>query len=379
MHGRVSEQQHCLKILHVFPNFRMGGAQMRFAILAQLLSEDMAHTVVAIDGDYSARALVPAEANVSYVNISRRSLIFARLKSYRRYLRTLVPDILITYNWGAIEWAMVNFFVRVPHIHIEDGFGPEEAHRQLLRRVWMRRLSLRRSVIVVPSRSLYEIAARKWKMTGYDVRYIANGVTSRDVNCASHSNIDLFLPKNLPRIVWAGAFRPEKNPLRLLRAFALLRGKAVLVLIGDGPERSVVEQEAARLALAPHILFLGNRADARDIIMQCDIMALSSDTEQMPFVILEAMDAGLAIASVDVGDICEMVASENRPFIVHSNAHALSQAMERLATDPLLRDKVGQANRLRLRARYGSQTMAAQYRYLFHSVAKPQPARSSHV
>jgi glycosyltransferase involved in cell wall biosynthesis len=303
----------------------------------------------------------------------------ARLISYRRYLRTLAPDILVTYNWGAIEWAMVNFFVRVPHIHIEDGFGPEEAARQLLRRVWMRRLLLRRSVIVVPSQSLREIAASKWKMSGYDVRYIPNGVTSRDADRAPHSNIDLFLPTNLPKIVWAGAFRPEKNPLRLLQAFAPLRGKAVLVLLGDGPERAFIEQEAARLSLMPHILFLGNRADARDIIMQCDIMALSSDTEQMPFAILEAMDAGLAIASVDVGDICEMVAPENRPFIVHNNAHALSQAMERLAADPPLRAKVGEANRLRLRSRYSSQAMAAQYHNLFHSVANSGAVRSPHV
>jgi glycosyltransferase involved in cell wall biosynthesis len=352
---------------------------MRFAILAQQLSEDIAHTVVAIDGDTSARILVPAKANVSYGSVPRRRWMPARLKSYRRYLRTLAPDILVTYNWGAIEWAMVNFLVRIPHIHMEDGFGPEEVNHQLLRRVWMRRLILRRSAIVVPSQSLREIAASQWKMSGYDVRYIPNGVTSRDADRAFHSNIDLFLPTNLPKIVWAGAFRPEKNPLRLLQAFAPLRGKAVLVLLGDGPQRAFIEQEAARLSLVPHILFLGNRTDARDIIMQCDIMALSSDTEQMPFAILEAMDAGLAIASVDVGDICEMVAPENRPFIVNNNAHALSQAMERLATDLPLRTRVGEANRQRLRARYSSQAMAAQYHNLFHSVVNSHAARSPHV
>ena len=379
MHGRGPERRHYLKILHVFPNFRTGGAQMRFAILAQMLNEDIAHTVVAIDGDTSAKILVPAKANVSYGSVPKRRLMPARLRSYRRYLRTLAPDILVTYNWGAIEWAMVNFFVRIPHIHIEDGFGPEEANRQLLRRVWARRLLLRRSAVVVPSQSLREIAASKWKMSGYDVRYIPNGVASRDADRASHSNIDFFLPTNLPKIVWAGAFRPEKNPLRLLQAFAPLRGKAVLILLGDGPQRAFIEQEAARLSLVPHILFLGNRADARDIIMQCDIMALSSDTEQMPFAILEAMDAGLAIASVDVGDICEMVAPENRPFIVHKNSHALSLAMEQLAADSPLRAKVGKANRQRLRARYSSQAMAAQYHSLFQSMANPNSARSSHV
>jgi len=368
-----------MKILHVFPNFRTGGAQMRFAILAGLLSEDIAHTVVAIDGDTSARMLVPAEANVSYGKVPRHRRILGRLKSYRRYLRNMTPDILVTYNWGAIEWAIANLFVRVPHIHMEDGFGPEEANRQLLRRIWLRRRLLRRSVIVVPSQSLRELAAAKWKMSGYDIRYIPNGVTPRDADLDEHSNIDFFLPKNLPRIVWAGAFRPEKNPLRLLHAFAPLRGKAVLILIGDGPQRALVEREAARLSLVPHVLFLGSRADARDIIMQCDIMALASDTEQMPFAVLEAMDAGLAVASVDVGDICEMVAPENRSFIVPNNTDALSQAMARLAADEPLRIRIGEANRHRLRARYGSQAMAAQYDQLFHSVAYAHTGRGSHV
>jgi glycosyltransferase involved in cell wall biosynthesis len=53
--------------------------------------------------------------------------------------------------------------------------------------------------------------------------------------------------------------------------------------------------------------------------------------------------------------------------------------MERLATDLPLRMKVGEANRQRLRARYSSQAMAAQYHNLFYSVANSHAARSSHV
>src|SRR5690242_431461 len=114
--GRTLRQ---LKILHVFPNFRVGGSQVRFAMLADVLGPDMAHTVIAIDGDYAARAIVPASARVAYAAAPTAGSLTARIMAYRNYLRVFRPDILITYNWGAIEWSLANLFLRIPHIHME--------------------------------------------------------------------------------------------------------------------------------------------------------------------------------------------------------------------------------------------------------------------
>jgi glycosyltransferase involved in cell wall biosynthesis len=138
--------------------------------------------------------------------------------------------------------------------------------------------------------------------------------------------------------------------------------------------------EAERLSLLPCIRLLGHRIDARDIVMQCDILALSSDTEQMPFAILEAMAAGLAVASVDVGDVRQMVAAENRPFIVPPCENALGAALRELSADPALRARIGRANRLRLRERYDARTMASRYADLFHTVAMADECeRPAHV
>ena len=64
------------------------------------------------------------------------------LLAARSVLGRLRPDLLLTYNWGAIEWAIANRLPRLPHLHMEDGFGPEERDRQLPRRVLARRLLL---------------------------------------------------------------------------------------------------------------------------------------------------------------------------------------------------------------------------------------------
>src|SRR5205814_6945327 len=95
---------------------------------------------------------IPVQAGNSWRN----------LKLFTQTLRRLQPDLLVTSNWGSIEWAIANWAAWIPHLHIEDGFSGEEAERQFPRRVWARRLTLRSSTVVVPSRTLYKIARETW-------------------------------------------------------------------------------------------------------------------------------------------------------------------------------------------------------------------------
>ena len=48
------------------------------------------------------------------------------LRRFRAALRDIAPDLLVTSNWGSIEWAVARIATGVPHLHMEDGFGPEE-------------------------------------------------------------------------------------------------------------------------------------------------------------------------------------------------------------------------------------------------------------
>ncbi|HKP79598.1 MAG TPA: glycosyltransferase family 4 protein [Phenylobacterium sp.] len=176
-------------------------------------------------------------------------------------------------------------------------------------------------------------------------------------------------------IVWAGALRREKNPLRLLRAFAPLKDRAVLLLVGDGPERSAVLEEAAGLKLGRHLHLLGRRTDTRDIIARSQVLVLSSDTEQMPFVVLEAMEAGLPVVATDVGDIWDMVAGPNREFIVPLGERALSEALDTLVRNPALRVRIGRANRMRQRDLYTLPQMVDAYSAVFEGMSTSVRAR----
>jgi glycosyltransferase involved in cell wall biosynthesis len=356
-----------LRLLHVFTRFDTGGAQVRFVTLAGELAGRLSHAVVALSGDYQAASLVPPHVDIRYLDPPPPAPFHRRLLAYRRLLRREQPDVLLTYNWGCIEVALARLGSGAPHLHLEDGFGPDEAARQFRRRVWTRRLALRGSHVFVPSAQLRALALRDWRIPPPRLHYIPNGVAPRR---AWRTDLDHLHPRRgLVRIAWVGALRPEKNPLRVLAAFAPLHDCAVLLIIGDGPERDRVRRTVGQMGLSEHVRLLGRRSDARDLMMQCDLLALSIDTEQMPLAVLEAMDAGLPIASVDVGDVRQMVASENLPFVVPVSSAALSSALDELVSDPVLRRTVGAANRRRVEQSYRLDDMVRAHGDLLEQLA----------
>ena len=141
-----------------------------------------------------------------------------------------------------------------------------------------------------------------------------------------------------------------------------------LVILGEGPEREAIRQEAARLNIV-HRVHLPGFADPAKAAGLFDIFALSSDSEQFPLSVVEAMAAGLPVAAPAVGDVPQIVAEPNRPFIVEpGNEAALADALERLAADPGLRKALGQANKARAQERFDESGMVEAYRALYAGV-----------
>ncbi len=91
-------------------------------------------------------------------------------------LRDIGPDLLVTSNWGSIEWALARIGTGVPHLHLEDGFGPEERAHQLPRRVMARRLLLRQATVVLPSCLLWRVATETWRLPRSNIRLLPNGI-----------------------------------------------------------------------------------------------------------------------------------------------------------------------------------------------------------
>lgn len=123
-------------LLHAFPTFRVGGAQVRFAAIANHFGRRFRRALVAMDGRYDCRERLNPDLLVDYLEpIIRKAHTLANVREFRGVLRSRRPDTLVTYNWGSIEWAMANSPRLARHVHIEDGFGLDEAQSQLRQRV----------------------------------------------------------------------------------------------------------------------------------------------------------------------------------------------------------------------------------------------------
>ena len=96
-----------------------------------------------------------------------------------------------------------------------------------------------------------------------------------------------------------------------------------------------------------------------------DIFALSSDTEQMPMSVLEAMAAGLPVAATDVGDVRLLLARENAGLVAPPDEGALAAALLALAADPARRLALGAANRARAEQEFDQNDMFRAWTELF--------------
>jgi glycosyltransferase involved in cell wall biosynthesis len=364
-----------ITLLHVFSTFAVGGPQTRFATIAERLGPKYRHLIVSMSGRTEAAALLPAGVEYSLVpihNTPRNPL--ANAWRFGRQLRALKPDQLVTYNWGALEWAVGNRFgPNIPHIHIEDGFGPDEVSARFRRRIWLRRVGLAKvKTIVVPSRNLERIAVEEWRFPPARVRYLPNGVDT-DRFGATVPEAERAFGKNPGELIvgTCAALRPEKNLGRLIRAFAACGPQnARLVVCGDGAERAELEAVARANGIADRCIFTGYLAKPELALAGFDIFAMSSDTEQMPYGLLEAMCAGLPVASTDVGDIKAMVADDNRQFVVNvADTAALTGALRTLLRDGSVRGKLGAANQAKAQSEFSIQTMIETYDFLFGDIS----------
>jgi glycosyltransferase involved in cell wall biosynthesis len=365
-----------LRVLHLHSSFHAGGKELRVAKLINAFGPGIEHTIVSAEpGSLGAAAAIDPAMSVRY------PADFPALKGVPTpgRLRKIAAamqgfDLLLTYNWGAMDAAMAHaVFARhmrlAPLVHHEDGFNQDEIDRLKSARNWYRRIALNgASALIVPSRRLQAIALSAWQQPAARVRRIVNGIDTAAYARKAKPNA---LPRVLkrPGELWLGTLaglRPVKRLDRLVRAFAGLPEPWQLVILGEGPEHEAIRAEALRLGVAHRVHLPGFVADPAKAIGLFDLFALSSDSEQFPISVIEAMAAGLAVAAPDVGDVAAMVSGENRPLITPPGDEAgLAAALETLTGDSGLRRRLGEANRVRARAEYDVAAMVAAYRDVY--------------
>ncbi len=363
------------RILHLHSSFSLGGKEARAVRLMNMWGDKALHSILSgVPGQLGAREAIAPGVGARFPMDAPALTGPPSLRRYRSLARYMQGfDLVLSYNWGAMDGVMAHRLfapiIRLPPlIHHEDGFNSDEADGLKPSRNLFRRIALARAhALVVPSATLESIAHGSWRQARKKVRLITNGIDVARYREPPRPDAIPGLVRTPGKLLVGtlAGLRAVKNLPRLVRAVAAHRDRLQLVIIGEGPERQAILAEAERCGL-DDLCMPGFMAEPSTFLGLFDLFALSSDSEQFPISLVEAMAAGLAAVATDVGDVAAMVARENRPFVVPANDEAaFAAALSLLAGDAALRSTIAAANRIKAEQSFAETAMIDAYARLY--------------
>jgi len=180
-------------------------------------------------------------------------------------------------------------------------------------------------------------------------------------------------------VAMVGRLIKAKRVDRFLDWLAAVREESkevVGVVVGEGPLRGELEKQALGLGLVPDgVLFTGLQENAPGLIKKCDILALTSDHEGFPNVVLEAMAAGLPVITLPAGDSDRVVVNTVNGYVVGADDKDLwVMRILTLVNSPHLRQQMGAAGRRMAVELYNSKNIAGYVLEIFGEIFERKKA-----
>ena len=124
-------------------------------------------------------------------------------------------------------------------------------------------------------------------------------------------------------------------------------------MVGDGPDRTRLEERAHELGIMRDTLFLGYQQEVGPLYAAFDALVLPSSNEGTPVSVIEALAARTPVVATRVGGVPDVVREGEDGFLVEKgDTDALAERLARLASDPQLRNRMGETARDRVLPRY---------------------------
>lgn len=362
-----------MKVLQVIESLTRGGAERLVVELAEeYAARGVDSKVLCLSTPGPWAALLEAKGLYAGCLGKRPGVDVGIAGRLRRRLDEISPDIVHTHLFTANLWTRLACLGRrrrlVVTLHNVDNWR-RMRHRRVDRLLW---LAADRYVAVGPAVRDYYLAQG---VPPARLREIPNGI--RWDGLAGPEP----LLRARPLIRACGRLVPQKGFDILVDAAKILSdrsGKPVnrgmaggfqVEIIGDGPERTSLEERIERLRLRAEVSLLGGRDDARELIADADIFILPSTREGLPLVLLEALHAGRPVIATSLPALAGVVSDGIDAVLVEpGSARALSDAIEGLAADPARARVLAAAGRARARDSYTIERAAAGYLALYNEL-----------
>jgi L-malate glycosyltransferase len=172
-------------------------------------------------------------------------------------------------------------------------------------------------------------------------------------------------------LVHLSNFRPVKRVPDVVDIFARVRSEipSKLMMIGDGPQRTVAEWMVREKGLTEDVIFLGKQNQVQDLLNCADVMLLPSELESFGLAALEAMACGVPAVCSRVGGLPEVVQDGVDGFLVSAgDVQTMAARALEILTDPAKRESMGRAARARALANFCSNNIIPLYEALYRRV-----------
>ena len=350
-------------ILHVITSIASGGAENHlFTLAQQQVNEGLRVTVACLrDGD-SRLKIAFEECGVAVMPLGLRCYgQWGPVRRLRDVLTELQPDLIHAHLPPAelyVRLALLDrAYAKVPLViskHNDERFAPVFFEQTLAR--WV----ARRAQHVIYISHAVKNFWRKRRVPADPAKacVVHYGLDAAPLVDGEDLRREWGVDPSAVLFGFVGRLVPQKALDNLVTAFARLENPAArLVLVGDGPLGSRLEQQVRSLGVAEHVQMVGFREDIPAVMAALDVLILGSDYEGFGLVLLEAMAAERPVLATQVSAIPEIVLDQETGILVPPrDAGAMVNGMRTLL-DSNLRVKFGKAGRQRVKAHFNTAKM----------------------
>jgi sugar transferase (PEP-CTERM/EpsH1 system associated) len=186
--------------------------------------------------------------------------------------------------------------------------------------------------------------------------------TRQAIGCSNDDFLCIFVARLDP-------IKDHRTAILAIREVVKQRPNVRLLVVGDGPQRGVLEELIRKEGLAASVRMLGTRRDIPELLSAADLFLLTSVSEGIPLTIIEAMGIGLPVVATNVGGIGEVVIDQATGFFFPAgDYHGMAAAVRRLAEDPDLCRRMGAAGRERAVRCFSERTMIEKYDAVYQAM-----------
>ncbi|WP_318508585.1 N-acetyl-alpha-D-glucosaminyl L-malate synthase BshA [Bacillus sp. T3] len=188
---------------------------------------------------------------------------------------------------------------------------------------------------------------------------------------ASHLREELEIAEDEKVVIHVSNFRAVKRVTDVVKAFAKMAKQlpAKLLLVGDGPEMSVVSNLVCKLGIREHVRYLGKQENLEELYSISDLMLLLSEKESFGLVALEGMACGVPCIGTNVGGVPEVISDGVNGFICElGDIDEIAKKGVQLLKDKELHQQFSENGIMTATTKFGAEQIVSQYEDIYYTL-----------